>query len=556
MIIAIFDENYDTPSICGELWQYDYGQILRIQGLDLPSAAEIHFSLKDKGIESVTRIGVTKDSVTNVIIPDSILENGDIANDYYIYAFVYLRNDESGETTKKIRMTVKARPKPEGYNSEEDSTMSAILKAVNSIADGKADGLKYEDNILSLMAGEKSIASVTITGGSGSGTDGREVELQNNGIHIQWRYEGEESWTNLIALEDIKGPAGPAGEKGDPGTITPEQISGAVEEYFASNPIQVGATEEQARQIEKNTQDISKLSDEIDNKEETGTAESKVTAHNTSTDSHNDIRLLIQNLVNKVNALLDSDDETLDQTSEIVTYIKSNKSLIDAITTSKVSVTDIIDNLTTNVANKPLSASQGVVLKGLIDALRTELSGIEIPVKLPNPNTLTFSGAVNGSYDGSEPFTVEIPSGGSEKTWNIIADIITTEDVSIIGFDVPKDCTEFYILINGKYIDGGSGYSALKYNSTSNDNKNSIFEHSNILVNNNIRSVFAFIKRIGNYIFAITNSAPYILYNGRGNTINAHISTFLIGNTDIENLNFVSYSSQFEAGMKFLLIGR
>ena len=49
------------------------------------------------------------------------------------------------------------------------------------------------------------------------------------------------------------------------GVITPEQISGAVEEYFASNPIQVGATEEQARQIEKNTQDISKLSGEIAN---------------------------------------------------------------------------------------------------------------------------------------------------------------------------------------------------------------------------------------------------------------------------------------------------
>ena len=125
---------------------------------------------------------------------------------------------------------------------------------------------------------------------------------------------------------------------------------------------------------------LGQLSDDIANKEESGTAESKITAHNTSTDAHNDIRLLIQNLVNTVTALLDSDDETLDQTSEIVAYVKSNKSLIDAITTSKVSVSDIIDNLTTNVANKPLSASQGVALKGLIDALQTELSGIEIPV--------------------------------------------------------------------------------------------------------------------------------------------------------------------------------
>lgn len=49
------------------------------------------------------------------------------------------------------------------------------------------------------------------------------------------------------------------------GVITPEQISEAVEEYFASNPIQTGATEEQAKQIEKNMQDISKLSEEIAN---------------------------------------------------------------------------------------------------------------------------------------------------------------------------------------------------------------------------------------------------------------------------------------------------
>ena len=43
--------------------------------------------------------------------------------------------------------------------------------------------------------------------------------------------------------------------------------------------------------------------------------------------------------------------------SEVVAYIKSNKSMIDAITTSKVSVADIVNNLTTNISNKPLSAA-------------------------------------------------------------------------------------------------------------------------------------------------------------------------------------------------------
>ena len=59
----------------------------------------------------------------------------------------------------------------------------------------------------------------------------------------------------------------------------------------------------------------------------------------------------------KLNALADSDDTTLDQLSEIVAYIKNNKSLIDGITTGKVSVDDIVDNLTSTAANKPLSAN-------------------------------------------------------------------------------------------------------------------------------------------------------------------------------------------------------
>lgn len=138
-----------------------------------------------------------------------------------------------------------------------------------------------------------------------------------------------------------------------------------------------------------------------------GTAEAKVSVHNTAVDAHSDIRLLVQELTTRLNALADSDDDTLDQMSEIVAYIKSNKSLIDAITTQKVSVTDIIDNLTTNVANKPLSAAQGVALKALID-------GITIPETLPNPQKIIFTGAVTAEYDGSSQQTINIPTGGSD----------------------------------------------------------------------------------------------------------------------------------------------
>jgi hypothetical protein len=101
----------------------------------------------------------------------------------------------------------------------------------------------------------------------------------------------------------------------------------------------------------------------------------KIGAHNVAADSHNDIRIALEGLAARLNAVANSTDVDLDQLAELVAYIKSNRSLIEEITTSKVNVKDIIDNLTTNVNNKPLSAAQGVMLKALIDA-------IVVPTKL------------------------------------------------------------------------------------------------------------------------------------------------------------------------------
>lgn len=120
------------------------------------------------------------------------------------------------------------------------------------------------------------------------------------------------------------------------------------------------------------TEDIPTKPEEIGADPE-GTAASAVAQHNTATGSHNDIRLELKAINDRLTAFFDSDNQTLDELSEIVAYITSNKTLIDSITTSKVSVADIINNLTTSVSNKPLSAAQGVALKGLIDSLSSSL---------------------------------------------------------------------------------------------------------------------------------------------------------------------------------------
>lgn len=128
----------DSPSV----WQYDYGQILRIQGLNLPPAVEIHFALQKTGGTSKTRIGITKDGVTDVPIPDSMLENEDTTQDYSIYAFIYLTDETSGQTEYRITLRVKARPKPEvpGGGDNPDifhEAVEAVREAMKAAAESE-----------------------------------------------------------------------------------------------------------------------------------------------------------------------------------------------------------------------------------------------------------------------------------------------------------------------------------------------------------------------------------------------------------------------------------
>lgn len=122
--------------------------------------------------------------------------------------------------------------------------------------------------------------------------------------------------------------------------------------------------------LSKKASDTHNHDEEYDAK---GTASNVVTAHNTNADAHNDIRLLISELSSKVTGFLNIDDDDFDTLSELITYIEANRESIESFTTSKVNVSDIVNNLTTNVSNKPLSAAQGVAIKSLIDALDSEL---------------------------------------------------------------------------------------------------------------------------------------------------------------------------------------
>lgn len=105
----------------------------------------------------------------------------------------------------------------------------------------------------------------------------------------------------------------------------------------------------------------------------TTVVDNKISTHNTSTAAHSDIRTLITNLTTKVNNFLDVDDTTSDQLSEVLAMIEANEGTIESLTSGKVNVSDIVDNLTTSSSTKVLSAKQGVALKSLIDELNAVL---------------------------------------------------------------------------------------------------------------------------------------------------------------------------------------
>lgn len=118
------------------LWQYDYGQILQITGLDLPQAFEVHFSNSRKSGETITQIGTD----SQVVIPDMYLTSG-----ADIYAFVFLHDGtDDGETEYVIKIPVRERPEPSDIEPtpvQQDAITEAIAAlndAVTQTGEDKA----------------------------------------------------------------------------------------------------------------------------------------------------------------------------------------------------------------------------------------------------------------------------------------------------------------------------------------------------------------------------------------------------------------------------------
>lgn len=133
-----------------KIWQYDYGQILSITGQNLPTATEVHFSLDIRGGSTLSRVGTTIDGVTTVKIPDELLKNNGKSGDFSIYAFVYVADEESGNTEYRITIPVYSRPKPENPSVDpapEPNIFHETVTAVNNAADRAEKAAKDTEQI-------------------------------------------------------------------------------------------------------------------------------------------------------------------------------------------------------------------------------------------------------------------------------------------------------------------------------------------------------------------------------------------------------------------------
>lgn len=98
-------------------YQYDYGQQLKIAGLDFTGGIEVHFARKGKS--AIVKTVIVNDGSVVVDVPNDILTNdGELT--------VYIC--QNGKTYHSITFIIKPRPKPENYNppEEETETLSMI----------------------------------------------------------------------------------------------------------------------------------------------------------------------------------------------------------------------------------------------------------------------------------------------------------------------------------------------------------------------------------------------------------------------------------------------
>ena len=238
------------------IWQYDYGQVLRITGPELPPAVEVQFSLDEKSGETLSRVGTTVDGVTEVKIPDELLTHSATSN-YRIYAYIYLTDETSGNTKYEITIPVRVRSKPtsptEDPETDPDLFRETVV-AVNASAERAENAASSATE--SAASAEETLVEIKRV------TDGISEDIENANTA-----KSELSDTINSAEEKKKELESSIGKAGEAKTALDSSISSAGEKKLAldatvkqANTVDASLKEQigSAEQIQANVEQIGK----------------------------------------------------------------------------------------------------------------------------------------------------------------------------------------------------------------------------------------------------------------------------------------------------------
>ena len=128
------------------------------------------------------------------------------------------------------------------------------------------------------------------------------------------------------------------------------------------------------------------------------------------------LRVDLEALAHEVEILSDVDEGTLAEIEQLVEYLKNNEDILDQITKSKVNVSDIVNNLTSDETNKPLAAAQGKVLKALYDALEKTLNTVKETANGAAPKSHSSAGTEYGIGTGSNYGHVKLSDSDNDAS--------------------------------------------------------------------------------------------------------------------------------------------
>ena len=178
----------------GALWQWDTGRRLRVGS----GVEQIHY--QNRALGGSVDVDVGTDGTA--IIPDELLQDC-----HTLTAYAYVTDDAGAYTMVQQDFAVHKRAKPAGYvyTPTDQMTLRTIQRQIGDLA-----GLTTEAKDTLVAA----INEAARTGGAGS------MALRVADGYIQYSTDGGSTWTNLIAVADLKGADGKPGAAGADG-VTP-----------------------------------------------------------------------------------------------------------------------------------------------------------------------------------------------------------------------------------------------------------------------------------------------------------------------------------------------